>query len=238
MLVLIMSTCSICLLLIEEDKYITPCEHMFHQNCLSMWSNMAQTCPMCREHIGHIACSNIDMMDELTRVQIAYKLFNMTEDNPELQVIMRKIASKLVRVPFTVHPMETQIFTGYPTYNNTKAFLQIKGFRFLYKEYPYGNMFICKVDTEETEQQYRKMINIMPGYNSSPKHINAPETLVLKIDRTTSYYVDGDSRSRPLTSGVLNAIVRPKCVQYNGRNILQFWAVIVMCTTPISKVNL
>ena len=42
--------CSICLMEINEgqDTILIPCGHMFHDNCVTKWLNMHNTCPLCR----------------------------------------------------------------------------------------------------------------------------------------------------------------------------------------------
>lgn len=218
--------CAICLQSNnEEDDYVTPCEHRFHRSCVSMWSNLSQTCPMCRADIGHISHSGITITEEQReRVQVAYKLFNMTEDNPELSGL--QVAMREHRYTDTV------MYVGWPTYDDMKVYLLIKGFEFYFQQSRHGNAIICKVNTEETEQQYRVMKSIMSGYNVPQLRTNVPEALVLKTNACTCYFVDDVPKDRPPKTGILNAIVRPKCVQHQGRNILQFWAVQVACTAP------
>ena len=50
-----MIECSICLEEIEdeEDKYITLCNHIFHQSCLIKWIKDNQNCPICRRVIKY-----------------------------------------------------------------------------------------------------------------------------------------------------------------------------------------
>ena len=42
--------CSICLMEINEgqDTILIPCGHMFHDNCVTKWLKMHNTCPLCR----------------------------------------------------------------------------------------------------------------------------------------------------------------------------------------------
>jgi hypothetical protein len=41
--------CSICLTNIEtSDKITTPCNHIFHNECLTKWLKIAHICPICR----------------------------------------------------------------------------------------------------------------------------------------------------------------------------------------------
>lgn len=221
------NTCAICLLShADDDKYTTPCEHQFHHSCIAMWSNMAQTCPMCRGDIGHIEHPQIAITDEQReRLIEAYKLFIMTEDNQELadlQVTMREMRS----------PYTRGIHIGYPTYDGMKVYLLIKGFNYVKHTGPQGTDLMCKIDSEETRRQFDAMKVIMPGYTvSRPKHADMPDRLILKEARNTRYFMDlnaTDSQDLPRT-GVLNAIVRPRCTQHNGRNLLQFIAVQVSC---------
>jgi hypothetical protein len=48
--------CSICLGVIEDDKYKTECNHTFHSKCLGVWCSRLtidkKTCPFCRENIA------------------------------------------------------------------------------------------------------------------------------------------------------------------------------------------
>ena len=48
--------CSICLGVIEDDKYKTECNHTFHSKCLGTWCSRLtigkKTCPFCREKIA------------------------------------------------------------------------------------------------------------------------------------------------------------------------------------------
>ena len=48
--------CSICLGVIDDDKYKTKCKHTFHSKCLGAWcgrlSDGKKTCPYCREKIA------------------------------------------------------------------------------------------------------------------------------------------------------------------------------------------
>lgn len=47
--------CSICLLVIGDDKFKTKCNHIFHSKCIGMWCNVrsgvAKVCPYCRRVI-------------------------------------------------------------------------------------------------------------------------------------------------------------------------------------------
>ena len=35
----------------EEETVITPCDHYFHQECLSTWMDQKLECPVCRNPI-------------------------------------------------------------------------------------------------------------------------------------------------------------------------------------------
>ena len=43
-------TCSICLMDINEGQktILLPCGHMFHDECITKWLNIHNTCPLCR----------------------------------------------------------------------------------------------------------------------------------------------------------------------------------------------
>lgn len=44
--------CVICFDLIEQtNKSITKCNHIFHTNCLIKWSNINNSCPMCKKKL-------------------------------------------------------------------------------------------------------------------------------------------------------------------------------------------
>ena len=42
--------CSICLMEVKEgdDTILLPCGHMFHDNCVTKWLKIHNTCPLCR----------------------------------------------------------------------------------------------------------------------------------------------------------------------------------------------
>lgn len=52
--------CSICLDVIDSDKYKTKCNHTFHSKCLGMWckSKTSKVCPYCRASIND-DCKNL-----------------------------------------------------------------------------------------------------------------------------------------------------------------------------------
>lgn len=47
------SDCVICMSAInpKEDYLITPCNHIYHSNCLKEWMEMKMDCPTCRSHL-------------------------------------------------------------------------------------------------------------------------------------------------------------------------------------------
>ena len=44
------ASCPICMDVLDDEKVIraTPCNHTFHEQCLSGWLNVSRCCPMCR----------------------------------------------------------------------------------------------------------------------------------------------------------------------------------------------
>lgn len=56
--------CAICLLSWEESDVIkvTPCHHVFHQECLGNWLQTATTCALCRRSLG-ASCSERPRME-------------------------------------------------------------------------------------------------------------------------------------------------------------------------------
>jgi hypothetical protein len=57
--------CSICLGVIDDDKFKTKCRHTFHSKCLGMWCNVrsgiAKTCPYCNQVIDEDCKDLIDV---------------------------------------------------------------------------------------------------------------------------------------------------------------------------------
>lgn len=70
--------CSICLGVIEDDKYKTKCAHTFHSKCLGAWcasrSVSNKTCPYCRENIAG-DCKNIEPLSSANVFPYLYKTF-------------------------------------------------------------------------------------------------------------------------------------------------------------------
>lgn len=179
---------------------------------------MSNTCPLCRETVGRIEHPQVSISDEQRNRAIAYKIFNMTEDNPELsnlRVVMRE-----QRASYS----DRSVRFGWPSHDNMGVYLLIKGFKYIRRELDYGYETMCKIDSEETQHQFDAMKCITPEYDR-------PKYLILKEDRTTTHFVDSvpTDRSSVPKIGILNAIVRPRCICHNGRNLLHFIAVQVAC---------
>merc|ERR1719198_2952083 len=47
------TACPVCLEDFDEDRTIsrTPCEHVFHTECLRGWLEVARACPLCRQDL-------------------------------------------------------------------------------------------------------------------------------------------------------------------------------------------
>lgn len=45
--------CTICMMPLY-DKFITPCNHVFHNRCLQKWCNINKSCPICRLSFTHV----------------------------------------------------------------------------------------------------------------------------------------------------------------------------------------
>lgn len=46
--------CSICLeKIVNDDKYITSCNHTFHEECIARWMLLNHNCPLCRKHFDY-----------------------------------------------------------------------------------------------------------------------------------------------------------------------------------------
>jgi hypothetical protein len=44
--------CNICIEhIIDEDKYITKCNHIFHKECINKWLQLNNKCPYCRTEL-------------------------------------------------------------------------------------------------------------------------------------------------------------------------------------------
>lgn len=44
--------CPICRDSLDENKYIARCGHQFHEKCISEWTKIVDSCPICRTYIG------------------------------------------------------------------------------------------------------------------------------------------------------------------------------------------
>lgn len=46
--------CAICYAAVDsalEDYMLTPCDHVFHQGCLTRWMDIKMECPTCRREL-------------------------------------------------------------------------------------------------------------------------------------------------------------------------------------------
>jgi|AntRauTorckE6833_2_1112554.scaffolds.fasta_scaffold71391_1 hypothetical protein len=43
--------CTICIEIINKNKKITKCNHLFHSKCLDKWLTIGNTCPLCRTEL-------------------------------------------------------------------------------------------------------------------------------------------------------------------------------------------
>ena len=44
--------CSICLEnILNDDKHITSCNHIFHKECMARWMSLNHSCPLCRKNL-------------------------------------------------------------------------------------------------------------------------------------------------------------------------------------------
>ncbi len=51
--------CSICFDEISgEDQTVLKCEHLFHKNCIDTWFEKSHRCPLCRNSLFNISCSD------------------------------------------------------------------------------------------------------------------------------------------------------------------------------------
>lgn len=215
-----MEDCAICLNPhIDTDSYVTSCKHRFHRSCISLWTNMSQTCPLCRCRIGHVSHQGINITDaQRERVKATYKLFDMT-DNPDLSGIHTHIIERCTALlPFIKHARFS--LNGDPVY------LLLKGFRFNKINSEHGTTFTCQVDDENTRSQLNALLRITPDYTlkiHNSKH--RPHSVIfLKSVQTSRYFRDGvalDPRETDIPNrGIMNAIVHPSGVTVHGQNIL------------------
>ena len=58
------NTCAICCDELEQKTIKTPCGHQMHNNCLTHWLLLNETCPICRFKIGNNDYSNDESYDE------------------------------------------------------------------------------------------------------------------------------------------------------------------------------
>lgn len=63
--------CSVCLEKIEEDEYITKCNHYFHKECIYHWSKINDSCPLCRKKLKKFSNKEID---EITKILYLKKI--------------------------------------------------------------------------------------------------------------------------------------------------------------------
>lgn len=79
--------CSICLVEdTEHMRVITPCNHVFHTNCLLKWMKIKMTCPNCRKYlinrnqltvqVSSETTFNIHLSSEKTKLDISKYVFN------------------------------------------------------------------------------------------------------------------------------------------------------------------
>lgn len=74
-----MNECSICLEKVEEnnEKYVTKCNHIFHEKCYLKWLEYKKICPLCRTEIIEIKSEdvevNIDIISEEEQEEIVNK---------------------------------------------------------------------------------------------------------------------------------------------------------------------
>ena len=76
--------CSICLGVIDDDKYKTECNHTFHTKCLGVWCGRLpdgkKTCPYCREKIV-VDCKKIEPIVSSNIFPYLNKLFYEADHN-------------------------------------------------------------------------------------------------------------------------------------------------------------
>jgi hypothetical protein len=163
-LTLMEDNCTICLNQhTDTDSYVTTCRHRFHRSCVSIWTNMSQTCPLCRDPIGRVSHGGIAITDaQRERIIASYKLFDMTV-NPDLSgICITERRSMLASVTGThSHTKHDLKFDGAPVY------LLLKGFRYnrVTPPYPENLGFVFRVDDESTRSQLAALSCITSDYS-------------------------------------------------------------------------
>ena len=46
--------CSICLKKFKNDNITLPCNHNYHEKCITLWLNEKMNCPLCRTNISFV----------------------------------------------------------------------------------------------------------------------------------------------------------------------------------------
>jgi hypothetical protein len=82
--------CSLCLGVIESDKYKTKCEHTFHQKCLGVWCTArdAPKCPYCKADIEG-ECKNM-VIDSIGIIPYLDRVYYVNEDQSKADVAIYK----------------------------------------------------------------------------------------------------------------------------------------------------
>jgi hypothetical protein len=64
--------CSICFYPVISDKYVTECEHTFHQSCLRKWNLQRLSCPLCNGKITEIGTlvNDLDYQSYIASISI------------------------------------------------------------------------------------------------------------------------------------------------------------------------
>lgn len=82
--------CSLCLGVIESDKYKTKCQHTFHQKCLGVWCTArdAPKCPYCNADIEG-ECKNM-VIDSIGIIPYLDRVYYANEDQSKADVAIYK----------------------------------------------------------------------------------------------------------------------------------------------------